>query len=154
MENYHKVIKGFLKENNINASQIVLAESCHSVEEAAKAINASIDEFVKNICMVDSEGRLIVAVVKGKDRASTSRVGKVLKIDRPRLATEEEVLRHTGFPAGGVPSFGFEASFLIDSKVAELKCIYTGGGSPYSLIKMNVEEMVQINGGQVGRIRK
>ena len=127
-------------ENNIDAIHMVLTESCHSVQEAAKAINVSQHAFVKNICLLD--------------RVSTTRVGKALDIERPRLATEDEILAHTGFPAGGVPSFGFKALFLVDPKVTHLPYIYTGGGSQFSLLKVETKSMLQANKGKVIQIRK
>ncbi|WP_416731683.1 aminoacyl-tRNA deacylase [Fictibacillus sp. JL2B1089] len=154
MENYHSAISSFILENNIDAIQMVLTESCHSVQEAAKAINVSQHGFVKNICLLDNKEQLILAIVKGEDRVSTTRVGKALDIERPRLATEDEILAHTGFPAGGVPSFGFKALFLVDPKVTHLPYIYTGGGSQFSLLKVETNSMLQANKGKVIRIRK
>lgn len=104
--------------------------------------------------MMDQNGNLIVAIVKGEDRASTSRVSKALNIARPRLATENEVLEGTGYPAGGVPSFGYRAEFLIDPRVTELTYVFTGGGSPNSLVKITVEDLLKVNKGIVVRIRK
>ena len=154
MNPYDLKIKEYLNETKINAQHLILDESCHSVEEAAKAVNAYKEEFVKNICMMDQNGNLIVAIVKGEDRASTSRVSKALNIARPRLATENEVLEGTGYPAGGVPSFGYRAEFLIDPRVTELTYVFTGGGSPNSLVKITVEDLLKVNKGLVVRIRK
>jgi Cys-tRNA(Pro)/Cys-tRNA(Cys) deacylase len=154
VENYHYAINSFIAENNIGAIHLVLKESCHSVQDAAIAINVSQHDFVKNICLLDNKEQLILAIVKGEDRVSTTRVGKALNIERPRLATEDEILAHTGFPAGGVPSFGFTAIFLVDPKVTQLPYIYTGGGSQFSLIKVETNSMLQANKGQVIRIRK
>jgi Cys-tRNA(Pro)/Cys-tRNA(Cys) deacylase len=154
MEKYEKRMKQYIEENNLKAEHYVLSDSCHSVEEAAQTMNASPDEFVKNICLIDEYGDSIVAIVKGEDRASTSRIGKALNITRPRLANPLEILELTGFPVGGVPSFGFKSVFLVDPKVVERTYIFTGGGSPQSLIKIAVEEMLYTNRGQVVRIRK
>ncbi|OEH94075.1 aminoacyl-tRNA deacylase [Bacillus solimangrovi] len=154
MHAYELMVKKYLKSNGVNFKHIVLTASCHSVEDAAKAVNASINDFVKNICMIDQTGRLIIAIVMGKDRASTSRVGKALEIVRPRLAKEMEVLQYTGYPAGGVPSFGFEAIFLVDTYVMDMNEVYTGGGSPNSLVKVKVEDLVKMNGGKTIRVRK
>ncbi|MDA1612159.1 YbaK/EbsC family protein [Bacillus cereus] len=154
MSPYDLKIKEYLNETKINAEHLILNESCHSVEEAAKAVNAYKEEFVKNICMMDQNGNLIVAIVKGEDRASTSRVSKALNIARPGLATENEVLEGTGYPAGGVPSFGYRAEFLIDPRVTELTYVFTGGGSPNSLVKITVEDLLKVNKGIVVRIRK
>ncbi|MFE1244262.1 aminoacyl-tRNA deacylase [Fictibacillus sp. NPDC058756] len=154
MEKYENIMKKYIEENNLSAEHYTLSESCHSVEDAAQAMDASSDEFVKNICLIDENKSLIVAIVKGEDRASTTRVGKELNISKPRLANEIEIFEQTGFPVGGVPSFGYKAFFLVDPKVTEQSHIYTGGGSPHSLIKISVEEMLKVNEGRVVRVRK
>ena len=83
MNQYEEKLKKFLQDNNIQGEHLSFNQSCHSVEDAARAANANTDYFVKNICMIDSNGNLIVAIVKGEDRASTSRVEKALNIERP-----------------------------------------------------------------------
>ncbi|MBM7583486.1 prolyl-tRNA editing enzyme YbaK/EbsC (Cys-tRNA(Pro) deacylase) [Bacillus pakistanensis] len=154
MTSYELKVKEYIESTKIEAEHITLKQSCHSVSDAVEAIGVSENEVVKNICMIDQNGRFIVAIVRGGDRASTSRVGKALEIERPRLADEDEVLKYTGYPAGGVPSFGFDAEFVIDQKVTEMDTVYTGGGSPYSLVKIMVEDLLRINKGKVIRARK
>lgn len=154
MKEFENKLKEYLLKNNIDGEQYIFEETCHSVEEAATAANASTEDFVKNICMIDSNGKLIVAIVKGEHRASTSRVAKALNIEIPRTATPEEILEITGYPCGGVPSFGYKAIFLIDPKVMEREFVYTGGGSPYSLTKISTKLLQQVNNGQIVRVRK
>ncbi|RAP23909.1 hypothetical protein C2W64_02985 [Brevibacillus laterosporus] len=154
MNAYELKIKEYLHSTNADAEHFILNQSCHTVQDAAKAVNVSINDVVKNICMIDQNGNVIVAIVRGEDRASTSRVSKALHIERPRLADEKEVLEGTGYPAGGVPSFGFDATFLIDPRVMELNYVFTGGGSPHSLVKMKVEDLLKLNRGKNVRVRK
>ena len=116
--------------------------------------NAYLSHLVKNICMTDAQGTVIVAIVKGEDRASTSRVSKVLETEQVRTILPEEMLDKTGYPCGGTPSFGFSATFLIDSKVMEKDEVYTGGGSATSLVRVSPQALLQANGGQVARVRK
>lgn len=104
--------------------------------------------------MIDSNNELIVAIVKGNNRASTTRVAKSLNIEKPRLANGNEIIEHTGFPPGGVPSFGFQAKFLVDPKVTNMDVIYTGGGSENSLVKINVQDLLRINQGTVIKVSK
>ncbi len=153
-EKYHKKLKDFISNHKIPAKLFVFENSCHSVLDASKNSGENIKNFVKNICMIDDSGNLIVAIVRGEDRASTSRVGKFLKIERPRLATVEEILKMTGFPCGGTSSFGFNALFLIDEKILEIKNIVTGGGSEYALIKIASENLQKANNGKICRVRK
>ena len=154
MNEYEEKLKRYIKENNITCEHLSFTQSCHSVEEAAQTANANTDDFVKNVCMIDSNNNLIVTIVKGEDRASTSRVEKALNIERPRTATPEEILQKTGYPCGGTPSFGYNATFLIDPKVMEKKVVYSGGGSENSLVKIYSTELVRANNGKIVRVRK
>ncbi|MGI6575752.1 MAG: YbaK/EbsC family protein [bacterium] len=154
MQHYEEKLKKYILVNNLEAEQLLFNQSCHSVQEAATAAGVTPEDFVKNICMVTDEGNLIVAIVKGEDRVSTSRVGKALQIARPRIATESEILTKTGFPCGGVPSFGYQATFIIDPKVMEKEIVYTGGGSPNSLVRIATAELLRTTNGLLFRIRK
>ena len=111
MNNYEEKLSLFLKENNSDAELLIFDKSCHSVEEAAETANVDTTNFIKSVCMVDSKSNLIVAIVKGEDRASTSRVSKSLNIQQPRIASPEEMLEKTGYPCGGTPPFGYNAIF-------------------------------------------
>ena len=154
MHKYEEKIKKYMKEKNIKAEHLSFKTSCHSVDEAAKTVNASPKDLVKNICLIDSKENLIVAIVKGEDRASTKKISKVLKIERPKTANPQEILEKTGYICGGVPSFGYTAKFLIDPKVMDKEVVYSGGGSQNSLIKISPAELQKANQGQIIRIRK
>lgn len=154
MNDYEKKLRKYLDDNRIRAQHLIFNESCHSVAEAAKAANADAQDFVKNICLIDRKDRLIVAIVKGTDRVSTSKVGRVLEVDTPRIAKPEEIESRTGYVCGGVPSFGFEGIFLIDEAAMEKEYVFTGGGSTRSLVKITTEELQKANNATVVKISK
>ncbi len=154
MNIYEQQMSTYLQEQHIQAEHLLFDQPCHSVAEAALAVDASPQELVKNICLLDSDGQLITAIVKGEDRVSISRIAKTLQREALRLATPAEILEKTGYPCGGTPSFGYRAMFLVDSKVVEREIVFTGGGSETSLIKIRTEELVRANQGTILRIRK
>jgi prolyl-tRNA editing enzyme YbaK/EbsC (Cys-tRNA(Pro) deacylase) len=154
MREYEEKLKAIIQEKDIKAEHLSFDRSCHSVAEAALTVGAEPEDFVKSICMVDQGGRAIVAIVKGEDRASTSRVAKALGIARPRVASREEILDLTGFPVGGTPGFGFDAVFLVDPRVLEKEVVYLGGGSDMALVRMDTSELVRANGGRIVRVRR
>jgi Cys-tRNA(Pro)/Cys-tRNA(Cys) deacylase len=123
MDTSEQRLQAYLQEHDIQAEHLSFDQPCHSVAEAAFAVNASPEELVKNICLVDGEDQLITAIVKGEDRVSVSRIAKTLQRDGLRLATPEEILAKTGYPCGGTPSFGYQAMFLIDPKVMEREIV-------------------------------
>ena len=154
MREYEEKLRAIIEERGIDAEHLSFNQSCHSVAEAANTVGAEPEDFVKSICMVDQDGRAIVAIVKGEDRASTSRVAKALSVDRPRVASPEEILELTGFPVGGTPGFGFDATFLVDPRVMKKETVYLGGGSEKALVKMKTSELVRANSAKVVRVRK
>jgi prolyl-tRNA editing enzyme YbaK/EbsC (Cys-tRNA(Pro) deacylase) len=142
MREYEEKLKRIIAERGVKAEHLSFESSCHSVADAAETAGAEPEDFIKSICMVGVDGGVIVAIVKGEDRASTSRVAKALGVGRPRVAAPGEVLGLTGFPVGGTPGFGFEAT------------VYLGGGSDCALVRMSPRELVRANGGRVVRVRK
>ncbi len=154
MDAYEDKLKQFIASRGIEAEQVSFEQSCHSVAEAAAVVGTDLEHFVKNICMTDAQGQMIVAIVKGEDRASTSRVARALQTERVRTMTPDEMLAKTGYPCGGTPSFGFAARFLIDPRVLQQDEVYTGGGSETALVRVSLQVLLQANGGRVVRIRK
>lgn len=154
MDLYEQKLQDYIKLHRIDAELLHFNQSCHSVAEAAQAVGTSPENLVKNICLIDGEAKLIVAIVKGEDRVDPGQVGIALEIEAPRIATPAEILEKTGFPCGGVPSFGYPARFLIDPKVMEKTIVYTGGGSPNALVKIATAELAKVNQGLIVRIRK
>jgi prolyl-tRNA editing enzyme YbaK/EbsC (Cys-tRNA(Pro) deacylase) len=154
MNHYEEKIKQYIQDNHLPAEHLSFQTSCHSVEDAAKSVHTSPENLVKNICLIDHQGNLIVAIVKGEDRVSLKKIGKVLGIEPPRPANPEEILEKTNYICGGVPSFGYSATFLIDPKVMEKEMVYSGGGSENSLIKISPQELHKANQGRIIKISK
>jgi prolyl-tRNA editing enzyme YbaK/EbsC (Cys-tRNA(Pro) deacylase) len=163
---YEARIKTYIREHGIRAEHLTFEQSCHSVADAARAVNAAPEDFVKNICLIApegiSEGRLLVAIVKGEDRVSLANVLQAAGLNssqessshKLRLASAQEILERTGYPCGGTPSFGFEAEFWLDERIFEKEVVYTGGGSEQALIKVSPYEIQRANGGLTARLRK
>jgi prolyl-tRNA editing enzyme YbaK/EbsC (Cys-tRNA(Pro) deacylase) len=156
MESYEAKLKRYINEHNVDAVHLKFDQSCHSVEEAAQAVGADSTDFIKSICLLsgDKTRDPIIAIVSGTERVSSKRVAKALEIERPTIATPDEVLSFTGFPCGGTPPFGYSATFLIDPHVMEKETVYAGGGSEQSLIKIKTTELQKANQGTISRIRK
>lgn len=154
----HERLIEFIRANDIRAEHLIFAQSTHSVAEAAAAANATPEDFVKSICFVNKAGQIIVAIVKGEDRADRvavqrAAVQQMLDLSKLSIASPELMLEKTGYPAGGTPPFGFEATFLMDERVFEREFVYAGGGSEVSLIKIAPAELQRVNGARVAKIR-
>ena len=154
MNEYEGKLKVFMRVNGIEGVFLSFQESCHTAADAASAAGVTPQDIVKSICMINANDDLIVAIVRGDDRASTSRVAKGLGIERPRTADADAVLAKTGYPCGGTPAFGYSAKFLVDPRVMERKEVYAGGGSDRSLVRLSPQELQKANQADVVRVRK
>jgi prolyl-tRNA editing enzyme YbaK/EbsC (Cys-tRNA(Pro) deacylase) len=70
---HEEKLKTYMQRNNVSGEHLTFSESTRSVAEAANVAGVTLQDFVKNICMIDSNGSLVVGIVKGEDRVSTSR---------------------------------------------------------------------------------
>lgn len=146
-------LDAWMARNGIDGRLLQFGASCHSVADAAAACGTDPCNIVKNIGLIGDEKRFIVAIVTGPARVSRTRVGRALGGARPRLAEVEEVLTHSGFPAGGLPSFGFDATFVVDPAVMARDHVYTGGGSSAALIRITPRALCAASGARVARVR-
>ena len=146
-------LRAWMQARGVAAEHLVFEASTHTVAEAAAAAGARPEDFVKSIGFLAAGGDLVVAVVLGADRASASRVGAVVGAPA-RLASPDELLARSGYPAGGTPPFGFHARFLVDERVMERPLVYAGGGSDRALVRVAPAELVRVSGGAVARVRR
>lgn len=153
-DEFHERLLSYIEQHGVQCDHLVFEQSTHSVAEAAEAAGVTPQDFIKSICMLAKDGHVVVAIVKGEDRADRSAVQQTLGLAKLSIASPDEMLAKTGYPAGGTPPFGFDATFLIDERVFEKDVVYGGGGSDRALIRMTPAEMQRANAARVATIRK
>ncbi len=151
---YHERLRAYIDANHVQCEHLIFKQSTHSVAEAAEAAGVTPEDFIKSVCMVTKDGQVVVAIVKGEDRADRSAVQRLLGLAKLSIASPEVMLKRTGYPAGGTPPFGFDAVYLMDERVFEKAIVYGGGGSDRALIRIVPAEMQRANGARVAAIRK
>ncbi len=149
-------LKDYIRQHGVTAEHRHFDQSCHSVAEAAAAVGAVAEDFVKNICFVAPDGRLVVCIVKGEDKVDRNLAARIVGVEKLKTASPELMLEKTGYPVGGTPSFGFDGpvTVLVDERVMEKEMVWTGGGSQHALVKIAPVDLVAANGGKVCRIRQ
>ena len=153
MDAYAQKLEKVMSDLRVAGFVLRFSRSCHSVVEAAEAVGAQPEDFVKNLCLVAPDGRLFVAILKGEHRLDLKKV-EALAGTKLKMATAEQILEKTGFPVGGTPSFGYAAMFFVDARVLEKPFVYSGGGSVQALCKVAPSVLLKANGGSVVRLCK
>ncbi|MFW9848738.1 MAG: aminoacyl-tRNA deacylase [Candidatus Thorarchaeota archaeon] len=143
-----------IEANGIDAEILSMKGRVHSVEAASNELGLPPESFIKTVVFV-SEGKAILAIVKGTDRASSKRIIKALTIESARLATPEEALSLTGYAVGGTPPISITGvHVLVDPKVMEMDKVVGGGGTDRHLLRIKPDDIVKDNQATVARVRK
>jgi prolyl-tRNA editing enzyme YbaK/EbsC (Cys-tRNA(Pro) deacylase) len=156
MTEFSQKIKDWLRKENVDAEWLSFEESVHSVEQAVAVSGYPVERIAKSIVMLTPAGKLVIAMVPAKFRASTERVRKFLGLDlRPRIATADEIEHHTGQQVGGNSPFNAaNATILIDPGLLDQDWILTGGGDDRHLVKIAIEELRRVVIFSEARVRR
>ncbi|MBO8182017.1 MAG: aminoacyl-tRNA deacylase [Archaeoglobus sp.] len=142
MQKDHKWLEMYMEEKGIKG-EIILAPEVQTVEKAAKRLNCSKSQIFKSVVFITEDGKGIVGIVDGESRVSKSKLEKICG-KKLKIAGREEVLRLTGFPAGGVSPFGTGCMVFVDSKVMNQEIVYGGGGDEDHLVKIHPKELLKV----------
>jgi prolyl-tRNA editing enzyme YbaK/EbsC (Cys-tRNA(Pro) deacylase) len=140
--NYGKKLKLLLISKNVWHHFIEFSEPVKTVEQAGRKVQ--VDEIAKSIVMVDSHGDSLLAIVPAKSRVSHRKIKSLLAVRDVRLASPEEVLKHSGYPAGGVSPFNNINRVLLDFQVLKNETTIVGGGDVDKLMKIRTKDIVDI----------
>jgi prolyl-tRNA editing enzyme YbaK/EbsC (Cys-tRNA(Pro) deacylase) len=151
-QDFETRLLNYIRTHGVTAEHLTFAQSCHSVAEAAQAAGVTPQDFIKSICFITKDERIVVAIVKGEDRVDRKAVQQLAGLGKLSIASADEMLRLTGYPAGGTPPFGFAALFLMDERVFEMAVVYGGGGSEHALIRATPSAVQLANGAQIAQI--
>src|SRR5688572_24388703 len=104
--------------------------SVESYEQAAQERNQHIGQVVKSILFRVRENEFALVLVAGPQPISWKMLRKTLGRSRISTATEEEVLKVTGYRVGTVSPFGLknQVRVIIEANVLKEEIISTGSG--------------------------
>jgi prolyl-tRNA editing enzyme YbaK/EbsC (Cys-tRNA(Pro) deacylase) len=154
MQDYEKKFADYIKENNLKAEQIVFKDDVKTSKASKVATDNSF--IVKTVVFIDLNkeleyGNSVVAIIPGESRVDKTKLRKASN-SKVKIASAEQVLILTSYPAGGVPPFGFKARFYLDKILIDKNIVYAGGGSIRTLIKTTIKEILKANNAGIVNI--
>ena len=142
MSNYGERLKLFLRSRNVWHRFIEFSEPVKTVEQAARKVQ--VERIAKSIVMLDSNGEPLLAIVPAQSKVSHRKIKALLAVKDVRLATPEEVLKHSGYPAGGVSPFNNINCVLLDPQVMKSETAIVGGGDVDKLVEIRTADIVNV----------
>ena len=117
------------------------------MEQASRQVDG--ERIVKSIVMVDSNGNPILALVPARSMVSHKKLKRFLSVRDVRLANREEVLRFSGYPAGGVPPFNDVKRVIADPEILKSDTIFVGGGDVDKLLEVRTKDVIDVSNAQL-----
>jgi prolyl-tRNA editing enzyme YbaK/EbsC (Cys-tRNA(Pro) deacylase) len=144
----HEKVKEYIEKKYLEVKYIRLNKPFKNVKESSNLLMKNPNDFVKSV-VFDDNGKRVIAIILGNDRVNFDKLSEVTGSETISIVKPHEVMDMVGFPAGKVPPFGFNADFLIDSKVLGKKYVYAGAGTEDGLIKISPNEIIRANNGKI-----
>jgi len=160
-------LQAFIEQHHIDATLIGGLGDTPTVPAAAAALGVEPTQIVKTLLfLIAGPGapealRPVVVISHGQKRVDKGLVAAHWGAGKKRvnLAPPDTVVELLGYPAGGVPPFGHRAALpvLVDASLLELRnhaggIIYGGGGDDRTMMRLTVDELLRVTGGEVVRV--
>jgi Cys-tRNA(Pro)/Cys-tRNA(Cys) deacylase len=143
-------LRRYIQERKLDAELIPVSEG-HTSGKAADSLDISLEEVAKTIVFVDREGAPLLVIVGGSVRVRQNELARKLGTTKLRLATVDEVLKFTGFPAGGVSPIAnlCRERVYMDGLLLGMERVYAGGGSDEYILKVRPADILKESGAQL-----
>jgi prolyl-tRNA editing enzyme YbaK/EbsC (Cys-tRNA(Pro) deacylase) len=142
------------KELGLELDLRVFPEGTRTAEDAARAIGVEVGQIVKSLVFT-LDGRLVMALVSGKNRLDEDRLAATLGGTAVGRADADGVRRATGYAIGGVPPFGHPEPLAtaIDEDLLGYDVVWAAAGTPHDVFPVEPSELVRLTGGTVASLR-
>jgi prolyl-tRNA editing enzyme YbaK/EbsC (Cys-tRNA(Pro) deacylase) len=150
----------YITEREIVAELVHPPHETPTVPQAARAMACREDQIVKSVLFMIKDGQeydVALIIANGTAQIDSRKLATLFGVGRKRikLAPPGVVMALTGYPAGGVPPFGFPDPIdtFIDHHVFQETVIYAGGGDELTLLRISPEELGRVTAGRTVDVR-
>jgi prolyl-tRNA editing enzyme YbaK/EbsC (Cys-tRNA(Pro) deacylase) len=146
----------YICKHQIEAQLVVSGQETPTVALAAQSMGCPESQIVKSVLFLIKDADqydTVLVISNGSAPIDRRKLAALFKVGRKRvkLAPPEVVSALTGYPAGGVPPFGYAEPIetFIDVHVLDEPVVYAGGGDERTLVWTTPAELLRVSRGQV-----
>ena len=143
-------VKNKLKEFDNSLEVVVLDNSARTANDAAESLKTEVGSIVKSL-LLRTKTSFLLCLVAGDKRCSLNKIKKLLNQKDVSMANADQVKEITGFTIGGVSPVGHlnKVDIFIDESLARFTNLFAAAGHPYSIFKINFDNLCKITNGSV-----
>lgn len=146
-------VRAFLAERGLAEGLTEFETSTKTAAAAADAMGCELGQIVKSLLVI-VDGAPVLALVAGDRRGDLDAIAAESGGTRARMADADAVRATTGYAIGGVSPFDLpeELPVLIDDSLGRFEIVYPAAGTPSSMVRLRLEDLLDVAGGRVARI--
>ena len=146
-------VRTFLAEHDIAEDIVEFGHSTKTAQMAADAMGCELGQIVKSLVFV-AGGTPVLALVAGDRRGDGAAIAAFVGADEAHFADAGTVREATGYAIGGVSPFALPAGLtvLADDSLERFDIVYPAAGTPSSMVRMRLAQLLKVTGARVARI--
>ncbi|MBN2822226.1 MAG: YbaK/EbsC family protein [Coriobacteriia bacterium] len=146
-------VRAYLESHGLAEGIFTFEQSTKTAQMAADAMGCELGQIVKSLVFV-VDGRAVLALVAGDKRGDTAAIAALQGGKKASFADADLVREATGYAIGGVSPFDLpdDLAVLIDESLSRYETVYPAAGTPSSMVRMTLEQLLGIAGGRVAAI--
>jgi Cys-tRNA(Pro) deacylase len=146
-------VRSYLEAHGLAEGLFEFEQSTKTAQQAADAMGCELGQIVKSLVFVVGD-RPVVALVAGDRRGNTDAIAALLGGGKAHFADAETVRRATGYAIGGVSPFDLppDLPLFADSSLGRFETVYPAAGTPSSMVRMRLSELLELSGARVADI--
>lgn len=148
-------VLAFLEEHGLAEGLVHFEQSTKTAQMAADAMGCELGQIVKSLVFV-ADDRPLLALVAGDRRGDAGAIAALMGASAASFASAETVRSATGYAIGGVSPFALppELPVFVDESLQRFEIVYPAGGTPSSMVRMTLAQLLAITGGQLSGIAR
>ena len=139
-------VRTYLEAHGLAEGVFEFEQSTKTAQEAADAMGCELGQIVKSLVFVVAD-RPVVALVAGDRRGDAEALSELLGGGKVRFADAETVRASTGYAIGGVSPFDLppELPIFADASLARFDIVYPAAGTPASMVRVHLAELLELS---------
>jgi len=146
-------VRVFLAARGLEGGLTEFEQSTKTAAQAAEAMGCELGQIVKSLVVV-ADDTPVLALVAGDRRGDLDAIAAEAGASSAKMADADTVREATGYAIGGVSPFDLPEGLavMIDDSLARFDTVFPAAGTPSSMVRMRLSDLMQIVGGRVARI--
>lgn len=146
-------VRAFLEARGLEGGLTEFAQSTKTAAEAAEAMGCELGQIVKSLVVL-VDGTPVLALVAGDRRGDLEAIAAECGGTAAKMADADSVRAATGYAIGGVSPFDLpaELTVLVDDSLTRFDIVFPAAGTPSSMVRMRLPELLELARGRVTRV--